>query len=206
MLASNARQAQIAFGVAGLALVFAALAPIYFLKNLQKQENIIVLDGSGTMTIGPIEKLNAASPLFTQLVLQASKAMFERSKVGLENAELVQALLSKKGITKLNEDVRWQLPDLRAKDLRQHATIEKIDVVRDGGAGNVRFYRLEGQINSAGMVNGSAISYTEPLIALISITPNPRLSDRARYPYLVADFRIDQPPRPSGIYASDKAQ
>jgi hypothetical protein len=205
ILASQAKQTQFAYILAALALCFAAISPHYFLHKLHQQENIIVLDGSGTMTIGPIERLNATSPLFTELVLQASKAMFERSKVGLENPELVTSLFTASAIAKLNDDVRWQLPDLQAKDLRQHATIEKINVIRDGGAGKARFYRLEGQINSAGMVGGSPISYTEPLIAILSIVPNSRIADRARYPFLVADFRIDQPPRPPGVYQEDQA-
>jgi len=201
ILSSHAAQMKLAYGIAALCLIIAAVSPWLLLKEMHSEENVMVLDGSGTIHVGPMERLSAGNKLFMEIAMQASQAMFERSKVGLESTEMVKALFSNNAIRKLNLDMQWQLPDIAAKDLREHATIEKITVVKDAGAGGARFYRVQGFINSAGMVNGSALAYTKPFVLRISFVPNKKMSDLGRYPFIVSDFSIDQPSRPANLGA-----
>lgn len=198
-LASEHVQKQIWMAIAAVA-VAAAIGSPWIINHQNRQMPVaIVLDGGGTFHVGPLETIGSTSDVLVEIVLQGCKGIFDRNRNGLENSELIRRLFMPSALTKLNNDVQWQKPDLEARDLRQQATIGEVTIVRESRG--ARFFRASGTINSAGHVRGSRISDTEPFVILISVLPNPNLSDRRRYPFLVADFRIDEPARPPGIYA-----
>lgn len=197
-LASEHVQKQIWMAVAAVAVAAAIASPLVMNHQNRKMPLALVLDGSGTFHIGPLETIGSSSDVLVEIVLQACSGILDRNRNGIENSELVRRLFMPSAITKLNKDVEWQKADLEARDLRQQATVGEVTIMRESRG--ARFFRASGTISSAGQVRGSRISNTEPFVMLVSVLPNPNLSDRRRYPFLVADFRIDEPARPPGIY------
>lgn len=184
--------------IAIASLVFAVVTVLIFNAQNKNQPLALVLDGGGTFHVGPLEKLGDSNEVFVQIALQATQAIFDRNKFGLENPELVKSLFADRAVAKLNQDVSWQLPDLKARDIRQQASVSDVDVMRE--VQGVRFFRVAGTLTRAGQVRGSRISDTEPFAMIVSIVLNPRISERGQYPFKIADFRIDQPARPPEIY------
>ncbi len=157
---------------------------------------MFVLGADGTIHIGALESLGNDSALFNEILVQATKALFDRSPVGLENMELVQRVFSNSAIQKINADVAWEMHFLKSRNIRSWALPSNIDFVKRDKSGG-RIYQIKGQLTIAGNYKGTAIADSEQFTVIMQLERNPRYADQARYPFYVTDFYIAEPKRPA---------
>lgn len=178
-------------------LIVAAIAPIIFLGQSREPDQVIVLGADGTIHIGALENLGDDSALFREILLQATKAMFDRSAVGIESREMVAKLFSNSAITRLNKDVEWEMPYLTSREIRSWALPSEITPLKNENGRRV--YRVAGTLTVAGNYKGTPIAATDSFVVVMVLDRNPRFGDQARYPFIVTDFRILEPKRPDNL-------
>ena len=193
-IASGQDKARRLYYVSLIALSLAAIFPTLYLIVNREPDKVFVLDGDGTIHIGPLESLHPQSSIFQEVLIQVTKAMFDRTSVGIESPEMVKKLFSAKAIQALNKDVQWELPYLESRNVRQQVSIGEIVPIKNENG--YRVYQVTGILNIAGIYKGTKVVDSDPFVVLIALTRNPRWEDKARYPFIVSDFLIRQPKRP----------
>lgn len=176
------------FGI--LCLIFAVVAQIITIKNVRQESKVFAIDGAGTIHVGLLEDLKSNSPLFENIALTATQVVFQRSPVGLDLLELQPHLFSELAIKKLNTDVTDQLEDLKARNLHQKPEISQIISLAEKKG--VRYLQVKGTIVGAGSFQGVPITEAHEFKIFFALEANKNLSDKKRYPYIIADFTIKE--------------
>ncbi|MDX2185654.1 MAG: hypothetical protein SFV32_01880 [Opitutaceae bacterium] len=171
------------FGVAGgLAGVLCAI------HMLKAPQTVFVLDAAGNITTGPLERVGPASPLFTAIATQATLQFFSRGPGGLDNEEWAQRLFTPECFDRVLQDVRDELPELEAKDLRYRPEIRDYDFSIPDDHGR-HILRVGGFYTVSGSVDGLALHDKRDFRLTLALIPNPDFAGRGMYPFVVSAFK-----------------
>lgn len=184
------KQKQIAFVFGIACLVFSIVAQVMTVKNMHRPEKVFVIDGTNTLHIGPLEILGQKSPLFTTIALVATQVILQRSPVGLDLAELMPHLFKEEAMKKLTQDVAKNLGELKAKDLHQKPEISQIKSLaeKDGN----RILQVTGTLIGSGIFEGIPLLEAHKFKITFAIRQNQNLSENKLYPFIIADFKINE--------------
>lgn len=183
-------QKKIAFIFGVSCLIFAIIAQILTVKNMTKEEKVFVIDGTNTLHIGPLEILGDQSSIFTTIALTATQVIFQRSPVGLDLSELMTHLFKEEAIKKLNREIAEQIGELKAKNLHQKPEIAQIKFLaeKDG----TRILQVTGNLIGLGSFEGNTLTEFHKFRITFAINPNKNLSENKLYPFIIADFNINE--------------
>jgi len=184
------QQKKIAFAFGISCLVFTILAQVMTIKNMHREEKVFVIDGSDTLHIGPLEIISQKSPIFTTIALVATQVVFQRSPVGLDLSELMPHLFKEEAMKKLRVDVSEKLGELKAKNLHQKPEISQIKSLaeKDG----TRILQVTGNLIGSGVFEGIPLLEAHKFKVTFAINPNKNLSEKKLYPFVIADFKINE--------------
>ena len=180
-------QKWMAIALAVLSLAGASAFSYYTLKLSKEDMKVIVLDGSDTFHVGPLESMHPRSPVFTRTALLAAQAHYQRSPAGLDLAELGRDIYEGPAFKKLEEDYKQQRADIEVRNIHQKPEIDQIRALRETPEG-VRIIEVSGSLVRAGSFQGLSISESEKFAILFALVRNPRAGDRAAFPFVVMDF------------------
>lgn len=187
---SEHQQKKFAFIFGISCLIFAIIAQVLTIKVLRHEAHVFVIDGAQNLHIGPLETLNSGSPLFQILALTATQIVFNRSPVGLDLKELKDHLFTDEAAKLLDQDVLNNLEALRSKNLHQKAEVAMIKTIAEKNG--TRYLHVRGNILGSGVFEGMPIVESQKFQINFALKPNPKLSDQKMYPYLVADYQIQE--------------
>ncbi len=196
LLNEERQQKHVAYGVAIAALVLSLMAVVTMAHIQGREVRAMVLDRGSTIHIGPLEKVTGQSEVYRDLGLWATQVALQRSSVGFNLVEYVPMFFRPGSVDKLNADLKAQLPDLQARNLRQYPEIASYRFLQEGEVNGVRvcFLRVDGNIIRTGYYQGMPIAESVPFRLVIAAAPNPVLTARDKYPYAVEDYRLDLNP------------
>lgn len=178
----------IIFGIS--CLIFAIIAQILTIRALQQKSHIFVIDGAQNLHVGPLETINSNSPIFQTLALTATQVIFNRSPVGLDLPELKEHLFTEEAAKLLDQNLLENLETLKSKNLHQKAEIATIKTIAEQKG--LRYLHVRGNILGAGNFEGMPIVETQTFQLNLVLKPNPKLSEQKMYPFLVADFYVQE--------------
>lgn len=187
---SEHQQKKIAFAFAIACLLFALVAQVVTVKNMHRSEKVFVIDGTNTLHIGPLEILSQKSPLFTTIALTATQVIFQRSPVGLDLLELMPHLFSEPAIKKLQDEIGEKLGELKVKNLHQKPEISKITSLAEKD--DIRILQVTGNLVGSGVFEGIPLLEAHEFKVTFAIKPNKNLSENKLYPFIIADFKINE--------------
>ena len=200
LLAAEQKRKQVAYAVAMVSLAFCAFLLVWMVSLQGRETQIMVLDRSSTIHIGPLERVNGNSEIFRDLALWATQVAFQRNPHGFDMAEYVPLFFRPNAVKALNENLKDQIPDIQARNLRQYPQISSYQVLNEGVTNGIksRFIRVDGNIIRAGFYQDLPIAESVPFTLVLAAVPNPNLSDQSKYPYMIEEFRIDLKTRSGG--------
>ena len=181
-------QRTIAWCVAVVSLLFACVMMYLTYAEVNKKMRVMVIDSADTVHLGVASKVNLKSPLFESVAIWGTQALLQRSPVGYDLPEMLDALFTKDARKKANESLSAQMQDIEERSIHQKPEISKYTALKEEG--DTRLIKVEGSVIRTGNYDDVPISESQPFELLMEIVRNPNLNSRKQYPYLVKNFKI----------------
>lgn len=175
--------------VAFLSLAGALGAVLFFHHQERAKPYVFVVDGAGTMHFGPMELLQPTAPIYTTTALWATQALLQRSAVGFNLPELVNAYFRADAAQKAKADLDAQMPVLQAEQMHTFPEINEIRLVRESGV--VVVMKAKGQLIRSGNLSEQELRRPAlPFELNLMVVPNPRLGQKDAVPFVVSNFAL----------------
>jgi hypothetical protein len=174
--------------LASLACVLGSFALCVQVFTAEKtDQKILVIDGSQTVHIGPLENALESKEFLGNLSILVNQVIFDRTPAGLGMPELAKHLFRQDALKKLNLEVESQAEEFKSKSIHQKGEALRMHTTFSG---NIPLIKIEGQIICAGLFEGHPIAESKEYDLRFKLVKNPRLSQSGKYPYIVSDFNI----------------
>jgi len=159
------------------------------ISGLNREERVFVIDGANTMHIGPLETIskNSGSEFLRNFGLIVNQVVFDRTPEGLGLPELAKHAFRKDALEKLNQDVKGNLEEFKAKNIHQKGEVVSTEVFFDQ---NIPVIKLEGEAIFSGVYEGVPLVHGQRYQLLFKLIKNKNLSETGLYPFIVSDFKI----------------
>jgi hypothetical protein len=173
--------------LAFLSLAAALGAVLFFHQQERAKPYVFVVDGAGTMHFGPMELLQPTATVYTTTTLWATQALLQRSPIGFNLPELVNAYFRADAAQKAKADLDAQMPAIQAQQLHTFPEVSEYRLVREAGA--VIVMKAKGQLIRTGNLSEQQMRQPAlPFEVNLMIAPNPRLGQKDSVPFVVRDF------------------
>lgn len=193
-IAKEHRQKQLAFIFGFCCLVF-ALCTVVFSQYLQSKEKVIfALDGAGTVHTGIQEVLEADNSIFNRLGMDAAIGAFERTPNGYRFPEYMDFYFSASARNKMERDWKSESESFRRKGIKQEANPIRVKFLKVQTDKGQKAYTVGVviELERRFLVSNQLVTESETIQFLIYAVPNPKLSERAQFPFVVDDFIIER--------------
>jgi hypothetical protein len=177
-----------------LCLVVAIIVPLVSIVLVLKIVNdahqpfrVIAVDAADNFIIGPLKDIDQ-SPIFERSAKLTAIAALSRTPTGFDHPEMVNSLFYRTALNRIKDDLKKQLPNLKAQNLHQKVEISKMRTV-DVMQGGRKIY-VYGFLNRFGISNGYSITQSEHFRMILVLSPNPTFGERGQYPYIVVNYAL----------------
>jgi hypothetical protein len=183
------RTAFLWFGVAVLAVLFAAAQPYYLINKFKQRERVVIIDPAGTYYISPLLDFQEAKEFHAQQSTLAATAFLERNPNGFDNPELLKQMFLKYACDKAQRQLSTEAGELKSKQLHQKAEIAKIDILETRE--DFVMTQVSGQLIRTGIFEQKTFSEAVPFKLAFKMRRNPDMAKNGRFPTAVNDFKYE---------------
>ncbi len=174
--------------LAAIVTVFASFALCVQVFTAEKtDQKILVIDGSQTVHIGPLENALESKEFLGNLSILVNQVIFDRNPSGLGMPEFAKHLFRQDALKKLHLEVESQFEEFKSKSIHQKGEALRIHTTLSG---EIPLIKVEGQIIAAGLFEGHPIAESRQYDLRFKLVKNPHLTQAGKYPYIVSDFNI----------------
>jgi len=167
---------------------------------MKQQENVIILDPSGTLIYAPLLGFEDAGNLHAYHVRLACLALLQRNPIGPDLPDLMKRLyLEDPARKKAAALYKAQHPEFKEKQTHQKAEVTKIDIldtrkINDGAgkSSEAVSVRTEGNLVRTGTVKGMKFREPVKFQTKFLFIRNPDLLGNGRLPLVVQDFKYSE--------------
>lgn len=193
-LASSERRKQLSYVVAFASLIFTIVILSYnnYLDSIRQP--IWSIDGAGTLHVGILEELDKDNSIFQRLGLDASLGAFERTPKGFRLPEYMDFYYSTDAKRKMQKHLDAQMIELKKKDMKQEANPEIVKFVKVVQHKGLKAYAIQALVNIERryIVGRQLVTEPDQIVFFFYAIPNPKLSERRQFPFIVDDFVIEK--------------
>jgi hypothetical protein len=177
------------FIIAALAIAAAVFQPIYLVRQLKKQERVVIIDPAGTYYVSPILEFQTAKDLHAEQSTLATISFLERGPEGFDHPQLLQRIFLKPAHEKALKHRSFEKDEFKAKQLHQKAEIAEIKILETRES--YVLTEVRGQLIRTGIFEGKAFSEAVPFRLAFKMKRNPDMTQNGRFPTAVADFKYE---------------
>ena len=183
------RTAFLWFGVAVVAVAFAAAQPYFLIQKFKQQERVVIVDPAGTYFVSPLMDFQEAKDFHAQQSTLAATAFLERNPKGFDNPELLKLAFLKSAFEKAQKQLFSEADELKSKQLHQKVEVAKIDILETRE--DFVMTQVTGQLIRTGIFEQKAFSEAIPFKLAFKMRRNPDMTKNGRFPTAVSDFKYE---------------
>lgn len=177
------------FFVAIAVAVLAAFDRYHLVSQFKRRDRVVIIDPSQTYYISPLLQFQEARDLHVQQAELAAVTFLERNPRDFDHPDLLRRMFLKPALQKAQDEHTRELPEFRAKQLRQKPEIAKIDILATRE--NEVLATVSGQLIRNGIFQEKAFTEAFNFKLSLRLSRNPNMAANGRFPTAVADYKYE---------------
>lgn len=190
LFTDHAVAARLWFLVAATAVGYSILQPYLIIGAYRTREQVVILDGGGTIHLSPLLGFEEAGRLHESQALLSCMALFQRGPAGFDHPELLERLFLPEALRQARSEAAGTAEEFSLKSLHQKVEVLKVTVLETRE--QVVLVQAEGQLIRTGLFQGQVFTESPAFQVRFTLARNPNLAANGRFPLAVWKYDTTQ--------------